>query len=125
MTVPAGRPSRRRTAGTGDRQRAADRRVVRRAVAAGATVTVLSAIAAVAGVLAVGGSGALGLAGVLGAVTIGSLVTSAWLLLSVLFDLLAGDAPGGLRVRWTIGAVVFAFMAPILVLGALSAAART
>ena len=101
----------------------ADRRVVRRALAAGGSVAAVVAAAMVAGVLAVGGSGALGLAAVVGAITVGSLVTAAWLLVSVFFDLLANQRPGRHRVLWTIGMVLFAFIAPVLLLGALRVAA--
>lgn len=108
--------------GVGD-ARDTDWRVIRRALVAGGAVAAVIAATLLVGVVIVGAGGAVGMAAVLGALTLGSLVAAAWLLLSVLFDLLAGRSPGPRRLWWGLGLGMVAFIAPVFVLGALSAAA--
>ena len=100
-----------------------DARVIRRALTAGGVVGGVVSLLGLAGVFAVGGGGALGLAAVLGGLTLGAAVVAAWLLLSVVFDLLAGRSPTARRLWWGLGVAVVAFVTPVLLLGALSAAA--
>ena len=97
---------------------AADRRVVRRALVAGGATWALLGGVLLTGVLLGRGSGRQGLVVVLLALTLGALVTAGWLLLSIILDLAAGAAPGRRRVAWAAGAFAFAFVAPMLVLGA-------
>lgn len=101
-----------------------DARVLRRALTAGAVVAAALAVALVAGVLLTGGGGALGLAAVVSALTIGALTASGWLLLSLLFDLLADRMPGVRRLWWALGLAAVGFVGPVFVLGALAATGR-
>lgn len=100
-----------------------DRRVVQRALRAGGVVTVVLGVLMTVLVIIAGGGGSVGLAAMLGALTLGALTTTAWLLLSLFFDLLAGDRPRRRRLWWALGTGAFAFICPVFVLGALSAAA--
>ena len=99
----------------------ADRRVVRRAVVAGASTWLGVGGVLLAGVLLGRGRGREGLVVVLLALVLGALVTAGWLLLSIILDLVAGATPGRRRVAWAAGAFAFAFVAPMLVLGAAGA----
>lgn len=95
-----------------------DRRVVRRALLAGALVWTFVAGVLLAGVIGSGGPGRHGLVVVLLGLTLGTLVAAGWLLLSIILDLLAGTAPGRHRVRWAASLFAVAVVCPMLVLGA-------
>lgn len=88
----------------------------------GATVAVVLAVVLSAGAVVVGGGGALGLAAVVTALTVGTLTSSGWLLLSLVFDLLADRVPATRRLWWAIGLGAVGFIGPVFILGALSAA---
>lgn len=100
---------------------ARDRRSVRRALLAGGVVwAALGGTLVVVGLLA-GADGAAGFAAVMAGLVAGALVASAWLLLAVFLDLLAGAPVGRRRVAWTAGLVLLAFVSPFLLLGAQAA----
>ncbi len=104
---------------TGDGGR--DREVVRRGIRAGLlTWAVAGGLLLVATVL-LGGGGRLGLVAVMMGLVVGSLVASGWLLLAGILDMLADHRPGRRRLTWTAATVVFTFLSPILVLGAMGA----
>ena len=100
----------------------ADRRVVRRAFRAGALLFAGLCVSLVPFGLASGGGGGAVLIWVTSALVAGLLVSSGWLVLALLLDLIAGTAPG--RRRMVITAITFglAFVAPVLPFAALQAA---
>jgi hypothetical protein len=99
-----------------------DRRVVRRALRAGAAAGAALAVAALAANAAFGGDGAAALVWALSALVVGLLVAAGWLVLAALLDLVAGVLPGRRRLAWTAGLFAAAFVAPVLPSAALRAA---
>lgn len=96
-----------------------DAEVVRRGLRAGLlTWAVVGGLLLVAAVL-VGGTGRLGLVAVMMGFVSGTLVTGGWLLLAGILDLAADRRLGRRRLAWTLGAVLAAFLSPVLIVGAL------
>lgn len=94
-----------------------DRTTLRRALAAGGVVAALISLPLVVAAVAAGDARA-GFVGVLLGLTVGGIVASMWMLLAALLDLAAGQALGGARLLWTLGVVLAAAAAPVLLLAA-------
>lgn len=102
---------------------AADRRTLGRALRAGiGTTLVLCAIAAV-GTVSSGGDGVVLAVWVTSAIVVGALVSSGWLVLALILDLIAGEVPSRRRVIWTAAVFAVAFLSPILPAAMLQVAA--
>lgn len=97
---------------------ARDVAVVRLALRAGGVVWAVVAGLLLSVVLLGGHGGRAGLAAVLSGLVAGAAVTSGWLLLAGVLDLLADVPVGRRRLAWTAGAVLLTLASPILVLGA-------
>ena len=95
-----------------------ERRITRRAASAGVVVWAVATVIAFAVFTSAGGGGRAALLSVTMGLVVGALVTTTWLLLSVLLDLFAGIQPGRRRLWWTVGSFAFSFVSPALVLGA-------
>lgn len=95
-----------------------DRTTVRRALLAGTVAWGVVSLPLLVAVAVRGGSGQVGLAVVLLGLTVAGLVASAWLLLAVLLDLLAGEPPSAARLLITAGVVLLTGVAPVLFLAA-------
>lgn len=92
-----------------------NRTTVRRALRAGAVV---GAVIFVLGVLLTGRGGVPLPAVIMTALAAAAFVTAAWLLLSYLLDLIAGEPPDRRRTIWTVASVLVAMFGPFLLLGA-------
>jgi hypothetical protein len=112
------------TAGTRTRTAPeADRRVVRRALRAGAVVGAGLALLAVGGNALLGGDGRAAAVWITSCLVVGLLVAAGWLVLAALLDMASGSLPGGRRIAWTAGVVAAAFISPVIPAAALQAAA--
>lgn len=96
--------------------RARDRRVVRRALGAGA-VTWVAVGAAFALALADAG-GRAGVVSLLLGLMTGGVVASAWLLTALVLDALAGHHASPARLAWTFGVTAVTLVAPVLLFSA-------
>ena len=91
-----------------------DRRIVRKALRAGALTTVVLSVLTVVANGFFGGDGLTAWVWVLTSVVVGTLVSAGWLVLSVILDLIAGAVPGRVRMIWTGLMFSVAFVSPIL-----------
>lgn len=108
-------------AGSAD-QALADRRTLRRALRAGFVTTALLAGLTVAANALFGGDMTSAGIWVATAVVAGLLVSSGWMVLALLADLVAGVVPGRRRVLWTAVLFAAAFVSPVLPAAMLEAA---
>lgn len=99
-----------------------DRRIVRRALAAGAIVWAVLGGVLVAPALGAGLGGQEAAAMVFLALCFGLATSSIWLLLALALDAYVGARIGRRRLVWTAGMVVCTMISPMLVLGAQGAA---
>jgi hypothetical protein len=103
---------------SGRDQRARDALVVRRALRAGGLTWLVIGGLLLASVLNAGGGGQAGMAALLLGLVFAGVVTSAWLLLATVLDLLADDPPSRRRILFTAGVTLFTLLSPVLVAGA-------
>jgi hypothetical protein len=95
-----------------------DRRIVRRALVAGAATWAVLSVLLLAATLVAGLGGREGLTVVLLALCFGGAVASGWLILALFLDVLADQRATRRRLAWTAGVVLFTMASPMLVLGA-------
>ncbi|WP_370324734.1 hypothetical protein [Euzebya sp.] len=100
-----------------------DRRVLRRAVRAGALTAVALAVLTGAANIAFGGDGVSAAIWVSTSAVVGTLVTSGWMVLTLVLDLIAGEVPSRRRAVWTAALFAVAFLAPIVPAAMLQVAA--
>ncbi|HUG86459.1 MAG TPA: hypothetical protein VMM13_17970 [Euzebya sp.] len=103
--------------------RAADRRTLGRALRAGVITTLVLAAIAVLANLAFGGDGVALAIWITSAIVVGALVSSGWLVLALILDLVAGEVPSRWRVAWTAVVFALAFVSPVLPAAMLQVAA--
>jgi hypothetical protein len=102
-----------------------DERVVRRAVRAGLLALLVLTVVTQIGSAVQGGDGIAAGIWLTSSIVMALLVTSGWLVLALVLDLIAGEVPGRRRMLWTAAVFGAAFISPVLVVAMLQVAAES